>query len=41
MYEGAARVHFNFAGTSRKSEMLYIICLNVGGAIDFITVAKS
>ena len=25
MYENAARVHFGFAGTSKKSEMLYII----------------
>ena len=41
MYEGAARVHLIFAGTSKKSEMLYIIWLNVGGAIHFITVAKS
>ena len=40
MYEGAARVHLIFAGTSKKSEMLYIIWLNVGGAIHFITVAK-
>ena len=37
MYEGATRVHFIFAGTSKKSEMLY----NVGGAIRFITVTKN
>ena len=42
MYEGAAREHFfHLAGTSKKSEMLYIIWLNVGGPIHFITVAKS
>ena len=32
MYEGAARVYYIFAGTSKKSEMLYIIWLNVEGA---------
>ena len=40
-YEGAARVNIIFAGTSKKSEMLYLIWLNGGGAIHFITVAKS
>ena len=28
MYEDAARVHFMFAGTSKKLETLYIIWLN-------------
>ena len=41
MYEGAARVHFIFAGKCKKSEMLYITWLNVVGVIPFITVAKS
>ena len=41
MYKGAAGVHFISAGTSKKSEMFYIIWLNVGGAMHFITVAKS
>ena len=41
MYKGTAPVHFIFAGTTKKSEMLYILQLNVGGAIHFITVAKS
>ena len=41
MYEGAAQIHFICAGTSKKSEMLYIMWLNVGGATNFITVAKS
>ena len=40
MYEGAARVHFIFAGKCKNSEMLYIL-LNVVGVIPFITVAKS
>ena len=39
MYEDTARVHF--AGTSKKSEMLYILWFNIGGAKHFITVAKS
>ena len=41
MYEGAAQVNFIFAGTSKKSEMLYITWVNVGVIINFITVAKS
>ena len=41
MYEGASRVHFFFAGTSKKVEMLYIIWLNIVFVIPFITVAKS
>ena len=41
MYEGAARVHFIFAGKCKESEMLYITWLNVVGVIPFITVAKS
>ena len=41
MYEGAARVNFNFAGKCKKSEMLYILWLNVVGVLPFITVAKS
>ena len=41
MYKGAARVHFCFAGTSKKSKMLYILWLNVVCAIYFIIVAKS
>ena len=41
MYEGAARVHFIYAGKCKKSEMLYITWLNVAGVIPFITVAKS
>ena len=40
-YEGAALVHFIFAGKCKKSEMLYITWLNVVGVIPFITVAKS
>ena len=31
MYEGAARVHFIFAGKCKKSEMFYITWLNVVG----------
>ena len=31
MYEGATRLHFIFAGTSKNSKMLYIVWLNVGG----------
>ena len=41
MYKGAARVHFIFAGTSKKSEMIYIIWVNIVYAIHFITVAKT
>ena len=41
MYIGAAPVYFICAGTRKKSEMLYIIWLNIVGAIHFITVAKS
>ena len=41
MYEGAARVHFIFAGKCKKSEMFYITWLNVVGVVPFITVAKS
>ena len=41
MNEGAAQVHFIFAGTSKKYEMFYGIWVNVGGAIYFNTVAKS
>ena len=41
MYEGAARVHFIFPGKCKKSEMLYLLWLNVVGVIPFITVAKS
>ena len=41
MYEGAARVHFIFAGKCKKSEMLYITWLNVVGVMPFITVAKN
>ena len=41
MYEGAARVHFIFAGKCKKSEMLFITKLNVVFVIPFITVAKS
>ena len=41
MYEGAARVHFIFAGKCKKSQMLYITQLNVVGVVPFITVAKS
>ena len=41
MNEGAARVHFIFAGKCKKSEMLNIRWLNVVGVIPFITVAKS
>ena len=40
MYEGAARVYFIFAGTSKKSEMLQIIWLNVEGTRHFIKDAK-
>ena len=40
MYEGTARVHFIFAGTSKKSEMLYIIWVNVGGAIHLLQLQK-
>ena len=40
IYEGAAQVHFIFAGKCKKSEMLYIKWLNVVGVIPFITVAK-
>ena len=41
MYEGAAPPHLILAGTSQKSERLYIIWLNIESAIHFITVAKS
>ena len=40
MYEGPAQVHFIFAGTSKKSKMLYIVWLNVVCAKHFITVEK-
>ena len=40
MYEGAAQVYFIFAGSSKRSEMCYIIWLNDGGAIHLITIAK-
>ena len=40
MYEGAAQVHFIFAGKCKKSVILYITWLNVVGFIPFITVAK-
>ena len=40
MYEGTARGHFIFAGTSKKSEMLYIIWVNVGGAIHLLQWQK-
>ena len=41
IYEDAARLHYISTGTSKKSEMLYIAWLNVGGLAHFITVAKS
>ena len=40
MYEGTARVHFIFAGTSKISEMLYIIWVNAGGAIHLLQLQK-
>ena len=39
--EDAAQVHFISTGTSKKSEMLYLAWLNVGGFVHFITVSKS
>ena len=40
MNEGAAQVYFIFAGISKKSEILYIIWLNVGGAIHLLQLQK-
>ena len=39
MYMGAVRVHFILL-TSKKSEMFYIIYLNVVGAIHFLQLQK-
>ena len=41
MYEGAAQLQFISSETSKQSEFLYIIWLNVGGVIHLITVAKN
>ena len=39
MYKGADQVHFIYAGPVKSQK--YVIWLNVGGPILFITVAKS
>ena len=41
MYQGAAQVHLIFAGSSKKSEMFFIICLNVKDTKYIITIAKN